>query len=442
MPVLYRYRDLRGAGTTSPPLEPLSGGRLAKRDRVLSAFNTVDRQLSNGRRVLGRVGLHCSEKMGVGSVDPSSGYTQVYPTRTQERVALRVKYQPTPGSFPVLSAIVLPSGMTQKLAGDGTWGADIPFGQLKVTATFRAAGLTTVAWFVPLPVSGETWGGEKQEAGAAWASMSTVDIPLMAPANIKDPATLRLWSECDTVEITVAYMGGCRVIDCCLQERPWGYARDMIADTTLSSTLTTDASGQSVGTYVSEYPIDERNGIDPSYGSDNLMNVVDRQAKRRGPILAQWTSWDERTQSISASEATSVSTSSTSFVNMVSSLAPTTWDADAPGWSLSSGGQAQDFRSSSALRETRDNNAVVSCRVWLYAWRTGAGTATVRAMSADHSVGETTITSASPDWVSFTCYLRCGLGAEDASSLVLLGKNSVGTDTLHIRQMLVEQIEL
>ena len=439
MPVLYRYRDLRGTGTSNPPIDPLTGGRLAKRDRVMSAFSQADRTLCNTRRVIGRVGLHCSEKMGVGSVNPAGGVTQVYPTKTQERVALRVKYQPSPGAMPLMSAIVLPSGMTNKLSAG--WVADIPFGKLKVTATFTAAGSTTVSWFVTLPVSGETWGGEKQAAGAAWASMSIVEVPLIAPDNLKDPATMRLWSECDTVEITVAMVGGCRVVDCVLQEQPWGIVYDLISDTDLSSTMTTNESGEVVSTYISEYPINERvSGVDPTYGSDNLADVVDRQAHRLGPILAQWTAWDETSQSIADSEAASVSTSSTSFVNMVSSLAGITWSADYPGWSLSSGGCAQDFASSNALRETRDANAVVSCRVWLYTWCTGT-TGVVRAMSAEHSVGELSVVSATPAWRSFTCHLRCGLGAEDASSLVLLGKVGLG-DTLHIRQMLVEQIEL
>lgn len=440
MPVMYKQRDLRNTGTSSPPLEPLTGGKVAKRDRVMSAFANPDRLLGNTCRIIGRSGLHGSERFQVTSVDPASGATQVYPTRTMERVALHVKYQPTPGCFPCMSVIANPSGMTG-LGGAG-WTADVPDGKLKVTATFIGTGSTTVSWLVPLPVSGEVWAGEKQEAGAAWASLSRHEIPLIAPANLQDAATLHLWSECTTCEITVAYVGSPRVVDCVLVERPLGYCREIVSDTVYSSTMVVDQSGKIVGTYPTEYPVDERNGVDPTYGSDNLMDVVDRQAYRLGPILAQWTGWDETTQKVGASEAASVTTTNMSFTGMGGAVSVSTWAAAAPGWSLSSGGTAQDFLSSNSHRETRDANACVSVRVWLLAWRDGTAPATVRVMSADHQAGELTISTDTETWRSFTTHLRCGLGAEDASSLVLLGKVGNAVDTLHIRHMLVEQLDL
>jgi len=440
MPVSYKQRDLRNTGTTAPPLAPLTGGKIAKRDRVLSAFANCDRLLGNTRRTIGRVGLHSSEKFQVGSVSPASGGTQVYPTATAERVALRVKYQPTPGCFPMFSALVNPSGMSQ-VFNTPTWQADIVFGQIKVTVSFVGAGLETVSWLLPLPVSGEVWGGEKQEAGAAWASLTRVQIPLLAPAGIKAAAVLHGWSECTSADIEVAYIGGCRVVDAVITEVPLGYCRELLSDTVYSSTVVTDASGKIVQDYPTEYPVDERNGVNPTFGSDNLANVFDRQHYRLGPILAQWSAWTEASQGVAATEAAPVTATSMSYADLLNSTI-TDWSATNPGWSLSSGGTAQQFRSSNAKRETRNKNACIPVRVWLWCWRTGTTDATIRLISEHYSVAELTVGSATPGWRSVTGFLRCGLGAEDASVLTLLGKVGNAADTLSVAYMIAEAIDL
>lgn len=433
----YKERDLRDTWSGEPPLQPLLGGKLAKRDRVLSAFANPDRLLGNGRRLIGRVGMHGSATMGVGSADPSSGFTQIYPTRVAVRTMLRARWTPTPGHFPMLSALVLPSGMTQK-GPAGTWIADVPYGLISVRVTFDAVASETVTWSKVLPVSGEQWAGEKQAPGAAWASLTRLEIPLVAPDNIKKAGPMHDWSEITLATASISVVGGARIVDAVIQERPWAYVRDVANDIHYSSTLVTNQSGQIVKTYPVEYPVDERGPSDPTYGSNNLADVVHRQQNLLGPVLASWSSWDETTQGVASTDADSVSTSSTTFVDMVHSSL-TSWAAGNPGWSLSSGGNAQQFKSSNALRETRDKNACVPVRIWVWCHRTGSGTATLRFQSADYSIAELHVSSSTEAFRSCTGHLRCGL---DSSVLTMFGKTASGADTLHVRHFLVEYIDL
>jgi hypothetical protein len=437
-----KQRDLRNDSTSSPPLAPLAGGALAKRDRVMSAYANPDRLLANNRRVIGRVGQHCSEKMQVGSADPDGG-TQLYPTISAQRVALRAKWQPTPGCFPVLSALVLPSGMTQRPSVEpAPWIADVPFGELHAIVTFVGAGSETVTFSKKLPISGEKWAGEKQSAGAAWSSLTRVEIPLIYPDDAKNNANdLHDWCHLSSCELTLVYQGGVRVVDAVVQERPHGYVRNVGVDTAYATPMVVDGSGKIVKTYPVEYPVCEKSPTDPCYGSLQLADVVHRQHTSIGPILAQFTSWDETTQPVTALEAQSVSTNSTTFVSLLSSSI-TAWSASNSGWSLSSGGNAQQWKSSNAQRVMRDKNAVVPVRVWALCWRTGAGTATVRLQSEGYSIAELLVNSSTETWRSFTGYLRCGLGAEDSSVLNLLGRTSVGTTTLHVRYLIVEYLDL
>ena len=437
----FKQRDLRDTYSSDPPLAALVGGKLARRDRLLAAHANPDRLLGNGRRVVARVGMHGSVDMSVGSADPASGATQIYPTRVAVRSVLRAKWAPTPGHFPVLSALVLPSGMTQKFnGGSATWVADVPYGLISVSVDFVAAASDTVTVSKVLPVSGEQWAGEKQTAGAAWAALTRVEIPMIAPDDIKSAGPLHDWSEITTATATISLVGGVRLVDAVISERPFAYVRDVASDTLFSSTMVTDASGQIVKTFPVEYPIEERGAADPTYGSNLLADVVNRQQTALGPVLASASLYDEATQPVTATDAAGVSTSSTTFVDMLHSSV-STWAAGNPGWSLASGGSSQQFKTSNALRETRDKNAAVPVRIWVWC-SCSSGSGTLRFMSEDYSVAELEVASATEAWRRCSGYLRCGLGPEDPSVLVMLGKTASGTDTLRVRHICIEYTDL
>lgn len=434
-----RYRDLKNTSSGTTPLSPLRAGRPAKRDRVLSAHADADRTLGNGSRVLGRVGLHGEAAMQVLSVNTTSG-SQVYPTKVASRVALRAKVLLTPGHFIKVSALVLPSGATQKVTAG--YQLDAVVGWIDITVAFDGAFSETVTHTLNLPTSELQYGGEGTDSGWAWAAMRRVESPLLAPVGaLNNSLTLQRWVEEVTATITIAYRGGPRVVDLVVQEVPFGYARSVGVDatSTYSSPLATIAGGQPPATLPSVYPLEETGAANPTFGSKLLADVVDRQQHRLGPVLAQWSGWRE-SQAVTATAAVGVTTTSLTYVNLLDTSI-TAWAAASPGWSLASGGQAQQADTSDARRITRDKDACVPVRCWVYGSRTGSGTSTVRFQTEAYSVAEVSITSTTDGWWSMTGHLRCGLGPEDTSVLQILGKLAAA-GTLTVRHVLVEYLDV
>lgn len=426
-----------GGGST--PLGPLRAGQYAKRSRVLSAFRDADDLLGNGRRVLARVGLHGEQQHQVASTTTTSA-SQTYPTKTASRVALRWKGLLTPGHWPVVSAIVVPSGATQKFVAPN-WVLDAVVGWIDVTVAFTGPASETVTHTFTLPASGETNGGEGAAAGWAWAVLRRVGPAVLAPAGaLQNAATARTWSEGVTAEITVAYRGGVRCVDLVVQEAPFFYARSLGVDasSTYTAPLAVGGDGLTPAAYPSIYPLEETGATDPTFGAALLADVVDRQHARLGPVLASWSGWREA-GAVTLTEAQGVTTTSLSFVNLIDTTL-TAWASASPGWSLASGGQAQQYASSEPRRITRDADACVPVRCWVYGSRTGSGTSTVRFQSEGFSIAEVSITSSSSAWWSATGHLRCGLGPEDTSVLQILGKLAAA-GTLTVRFIVVEYLD-
>ena len=436
----YKLRDLRGTETTNPSLQALAGGAPAKRDRVLSVFGQVDRLLGNGRRVLGRVGLHGSERFQVRSITPEST-GQVYPTISASRKAARFPpVKLTPGHMLRFSALVNPCGLTNKVGGKLGWTEDSTFGQINVRVVFSGGVTDTVVFSTgALPNSGNLYSGEGSADGWAWANLHRVSIPLIYPDNVIDVLEDQYnYSDGVTAEVTIEYQGGVRCVDAVVQEVPHKYVRDVGTDTDYACALAVDGAGKTVGNYPVEYPIEEKGATDPTYGSLLLADVAHRQQHDTGPILMQWTAWDEETQDVSATEARAVSVTSTAWVSVTKSTL-TDWSADYPGWSLSNGGNAQSFKSSNALREMRGANACVPVRVWVYGASMGTGTAHVRFQSERYSIADVTM-STTEGWHSAIGHLRCGIGVEDDSVLMVLGRVSAIGTTLLVRALCIEYL--
>ena len=436
-----RYRDLRQAFTTSPPIEALTGGRLARADRVLSVHRQADDLLGNDRGVVARVGLHGASAFQVVSLDPVNA-AQLYPLRSVYRTVARVPaFSLLPGHFLRLSALVEPAGMTSKPAGDGTWKGDAAYGEIAAVVTWGGPSADTTTHKLVLTTSGETFAGEDPAAGAAWAGLRRVGVPLMFPDSVSTSAgSVRTWSEGTTAEVVIKFKGGVRCVDLVLQQVPYAYARNVGTDTLYTSTLVTDGVGASVKTYPVAYPIEERSATDPTYGSALLADIADRQ-HHLGPVLAHWTAWDE-SAAVSETDLPSVTTTSTTFVDMLRTSV-TAWASTAAGWSLSAGSTAQQFKTSNARRELRGLNACLPVRVWAYCARVGTGSAVLRFQSADHSVAELEVTSSTPAWRSVTGYLRCGAHPQDPSVLQVLGRATSGAGSnLSLSSLLVEFLDL
>ena len=436
----YKFRSLKNTSSGTTPLGPLRAGRPTKRDRVMSAHADADRTLGNGSRVVGRVGLHGEEKHQIVSTTTST-VGQTYPTKTANRVALRCKVLLTPGHFLKVSALVVPSGATQKTGGLG-YMLDAVVGWIDISIAYDGGFSETVTHTLNLPSSEATYGGEGAADGWAWAALRRVESPLLAPVGaLQNSSDLRDWCEDITATVTITYRGGPRVIDCVVQEVPFGYARSVGTDasSTYSTPLAVIAGGQPPGAYPSMYPIEETGASNPTFGATLLADVVDRQQHRLGPVLAQWSGWRE-SQAVTATAAVGVTTTSTTYVNLFDTSI-TAWASASPGFSLASGGQAQQADTSDARRITRDKDACVPVRCWVYGSRTGSGTSTVRFQSENYSIAEVLITSSTDAWWSMTGHLRCGLGPEDTSVLQIIGKLGAA-GTLTVRHIIVEYLDI
>jgi len=438
--VTLRYRDLRKAFTTSPPLESLAGGRLAVAHRVRSVHSQLDSLLGNDRGVVARVGLNGAALFQVLSTDPVQ-LSQTYPRRNVYRTVTRVPaFTLLPGHFLTLSALVSPSGMTDKDPGDGSAVADGVYGEIAVSISWAGPSTDSTTHKIILPASPETYGAEDAAEGASWANLRRVEIPLMFPDSVTTSITdARLWAEGTTAEVEIKFKGGVRCVDLVLQQVPLAYARDIGTDTTFSSALTTDGVGMLTKTYPVDYPIEERGATDPTYGSALAQDIAHRQHTALGPVLAHWGAWDE-TAAVSATDLTPLTTTSATLVNMLDT-AVATWKATGPGWSLSAGSTAQQFKTSNARRELRGRNACLPVRVWAYCSGSAINAATLRFQSADSAAIEIAFTSATATWRSATGYLRCGANPQDPSVLQVLGKIGGGS-TLSLSGLFVEYVDL
>lgn len=428
-----KYRDLRNTATTSPPLEPLTGGQPAKKDRVMSAFAQTDRLMGHTRRIVGRCGLQGAEKFQVVSTNTSS-LTQTYPMKGQERVAMRLKWRPTPGAMPTLTTLVVPSGATQRTNVLATYELDPSGGRLKVDVRFIGSVIKEASWYVDLPDSGEQYKGEKTDAAASWSALTRVDIPIMLPDDIKTAATMRTWSEMSSVEVTLSYINGCRVVDAVISETPFAYAQST-SDSGWFSSLSTDGSGKVVQNYPLNYPSTSKSLDDPSYGSEKLYSVTQMQQSNHGAMLMQFSSWCETTQPLGSSESASVSTSSTSWVDIIR---PTfgEWRAAQPGWSLSAGGCSQQYRFSNAARVMRGVNSAVPVRLWVYG-RCVGGSGYLRLQSERYSFTEMTV-STTLGWHSVAGVMHTGVGAEDFSVAGVFGRVDNPAHVLHVHHVVLE----
>lgn len=432
--------DIRNTWGGSTPLNGLRGGQHARQDRVMAAFANADRVLGNGRRVLARVGLHGQLAHQVGSTTTSTA-AQTYPAKATSRVVLRGKYLLTPGHFPVVSALVLPAGATQKFVVGVGWVLDVVAGWIDVTCRFDNGVVETVTYTFETPPSDLQYGGEGATDGWAWSDLRRLGPAALAPAGaLQDPADIRAWAEGVTCEITIAYRGGVRCVDLVVQEQPFSYARDTATDavTTFTIPLAVDNAGPPKE-YPSAYPLVARTPTDPTFGTELLADAVDRQHSRLGPVLAQWSGWRE-SQAVTDTASAGVSTTSLTFVNLVDTTL-TIWSAASPGWSLASGGQAQQYATSDPHRKTRGADAVVPVRCWVYGSRSGFGTAVVRFASEKYSIAEVNITDSADAWWSATGHLRCGLGPQDTSVLQTLGKLAAA-GTLAVRHIVVEYLDV
>lgn len=439
---MLKFRKFDKAVTTTPPLQGLVGGALAKADRLQSVHTQADCLLNNDANVVCRVGLSSAAATAfqVVSEDPDSP-SQIYPLKSVSRVVHRTPpVALLPGHFLRVSCLVVPSGPSQVAVIGAGWETDTVEGRINIAVDFVGTpGTDSRAYTFQLPSSPEEWGAEDTSPAAGWVGLRRVERDLMTPGGVTtDKETLRLWSEGVTAEITIKFLGGVRAVDVCVQQVPYQYARRLETDYTFTSTLTTDGGGAPILTYPSPFPVEERGALNPVFGMKLLERVTDRQQHALGPVLMSWGAWDE-TSDVTDTEVPSLTTSSTTFVDMPHS-GVSSWAATNPGWSLSSA--PHQAKSSNGLRETRGQNGSVPVTLWARCSRTGVLDATLRFQTEHYSLCDIVVTSSTDGWVSANAYLRAGAHPQDPSTLQVFGKVGVDTSTLRLSGLFIQYTDL
>ena len=437
----YRKRDLTGPIVPSgPPLAALTGGQIGRADRVASIFAEQDRILPHGRRIVAQVGLNGADEFCVPSTDPTETGSQDYPDADTVRIACRAKFDLTPGHMLRAVAVVSPSGNTQKFVpifGLWVWDADGAGGRIVIETTFtNTGGSEVVTTLLEAPASPNEYGGESTYSQAVWAEAQRLRSKLIKP-DMPDPATAASWSDEVTVELSVGFQGGVRPICVVVYEEPYQYLRST-ADTDWATSIYTNGTGLPLPAYPTKWPVDQTNlGGEPSNGSEYLLATATRQTTALGPMLVTASAWNEAVQAVTSAETDEITTTSTSRVDLWR-VSTTAWSDTIAAWSVSSGGNAPQFNTSGPKLELRDKARVIPVRIRIYCKKSGAGSGVLRVQTAAYSLVDVSVTSTSWGWVETTAHLRCGFGAEDETTLIVLGNVTAGATTLHVRYLQIE----
>lgn len=425
----YKTRDLsKQPLPTSPPLAPLRGGRLARAGRLNAVLGEQDRVLGHGRRVLLSVGLHGSSEFLI----PSSAVvslSQAYPTKGHEQIVARAKVALTPGHMPAAVLTALPSGPRQRNSG-GTWVLDGAGGRVEIEYTWTNGGDTeSQTLTLTPPVSQHDDFTEPLEASAGWTEIHTLEATPTVPNGFTTDLGERVkWGEDVELEITVRYIDAPRVIDLCIFEAPTQYAREQDDDGTFTLHCHT-VKGAPLPAYPSPYPIQklsEAAGGDYTGGSLQALAVADRQAKRLGPCIVSWSTWNDATASVTDTENDAIVFSTTT---LTTPDGDTDYDADRRGWSAASGGTARRHNTAGEHQILRDVAAVVEVIVRVRAAVSVGDTGRVVIMAGPESRVEVAVSGASYAWHEQRGTLRCGVAADDPIVWQLFGAVDTGGGT-------------
>lgn len=435
----YRKRKINEPQTDAP-LDPLRGGRLMDRARASAVHATGDRVLSHGRRILLRAGLHGADAWHV-SDDPV-GLTPLHPNSTTARVVARLPaVRLSPGCFPRFVVLANPAGMTE-ITVDTLPAEAGAKGIVRLVCDFdNGTDTESVTRELSLPPSQATNAAQPSGAGAAWANLTRhMSLPIY-PANLAPPAGLAAWCDGVDVALTLSYVGSPRAVDVVVFEEPFALAYDVSAGG-WAAPMHGDPNGGNLGQLPGKWPVVRRSATDAGHGGEVLVDAAARCARELGPVLFSATTWAEGDQAFDAAEAASRSVTGTTWTELVSGVTAA-YAASGAGWSVSSGANARRARDSEASVVLRDATNVVGVRAFIYAaMSSGTATGTVRFASGPESIAEIAVSGTSWGWHEATGHLRCGLGAQDPTSLQVRARTSGATSSLLWRYLLLVRADV
>jgi hypothetical protein len=309
----------------------------------------------------------------------SGGVTQTKPDPDTWRRVSHSKVEQQPGTNLVARAIAVPSGASEYfVAGGGTWEVWGVGGETRISFDWSAVGVgdtgSAVVIFTPInEVDPE--GAEQVGAGAQWAQLQHFAATGIVPDEVQNlPAEQVNWSEWPTVEISIADRGGARIVHASVSESP---AEHVVEDTATSVTLT----GSSPQWETNRPQIEAADGgtfEEHRYGSHRAMETAARQTARVGPLVAQWTAYDERSALVTDIDPPGRTTNSATF-SRISRGTNAAWDGDEVGHDIIGTQRAPEHL---FTRISGASSVPVRIRVDARFGGAGAGSAVVRFASS------------------------------------------------------------
>lgn len=407
--------------------DKVRGGALATQKSRDAALMTQMQVLPRGARVLCRAGIQGQLSMLVADGVSPGPPVQVYPLATAERVMARARVKLTPGYEIQGWALCLPSGPTQDFS-TAEWKEGIPNGTIKINATITGSeGSSLVSASYGPNWSTELNKGLPSGAGACFDVLELIGMDITIPEWSETPG----WTEGLRADISIIAIGSARPLDIIIYEVPNIAVHDETHREATVPSFPPQMNYQHAITAVSQ-------STNPTGGSQQANKSLQDLRQVHGPMLMQWTTWNEDLVSITATEGTAIQIIQTFFRDLHSTSIIAHADNN-PGWSVSSGAYARNLEQSGPL-ELRGVNGAIPVIVRVYARMLNAAhVGTVRFQTESYSLRDITVTgSTSFAWYSGLAWIRVPVHASLDSLLQVLAKVNSAGQTLEIRYLSAE----
>jgi len=442
----YRQTLTQAEAIPRAPAGPLLGQQIARRPPVVAALRAQDRVVAQSRRIVLESGISGAARWLVPNTNPVSA-VRTYPLRDAQRIVARTQFRLTPGCMLELRALAGLSGQTQRAATSGELGAGALAwqpggvqGEIRLTATWDDGGTPVQrVSTVVLPGSGELYGRAPTDAAGQFAALRVRAIDLITPQALSSSVIERRWCQPTVVTLSLAYVGGARVVSCVVSEVPHVATMEADDPTWASHVLGSTPSGPAPAV---AYPYQRLSEVspdgDPRGGAWHLQDVANTQALL-GPTLLRWHAYDEDDELVTIAEAAPRISTSTSFASLDNaSLAA--WSLTNEGWSLAAGAYARRRKLNDP--DGMPHNGVVPVRLRAYCRGSDGAVSSggvLRLQTGPYQWVDLTIASgAAAGWYSAIGHARVGRGPGDPEVVQLLFRRTGGAGGFSIWSACVE----
>jgi hypothetical protein len=341
----------------------------------------------------------------------TGGGTQGKPDAVTWRRVGEARTEQAPGTALVVRFLAAPAGASEYFDALN-WPLSGVGGESRVIVTWtNEDGQTATA------TAARTWlgeedadGAEQQDPGAQWSQLQHFVVPVMRPPDVaNDLAEAAKFSEWVTVDIVCEDKGGARVIHISVWEVPASHVNEHDDEETTYT-------GSSTSWETNRPQIEAADGAtfeEHRYGIFRSMDVAARQSARVGPMVAQWTAYDERAAAPADADVTPKTTTSTTNVR-ISNGTNTTWNTNAVGWFVMGTGRAPE---NLPPRVSGASSIPVLCRVLARFAAAGTGTGTIRWQPTDRSWVELTLDRAvvgtTYGWFEVRGWIEASISSDD-----------------------------